>query len=105
MRNRGLCSTNPSRETPALGEQAGPGRQRLHSPSCEPLSWTRAGSGNCFVSVQGAEKEGGTRALSERHMIKSWAFSRLDNLLLAKTGLLGSVTEILHVNSVGKSSH
>lgn len=59
----------------------------------------------CFVSGQVAEKEGGTRALSERYMIKSWACSRLDNPLLAKPGLLGSITEILHVNNVGKSSH
>lgn len=81
MRNREPCSANPSGETPALGERAGPGLQE----AVQHLLWTinldcRKWQG--FVSVQVAEKEGiQGLALSERHMIKSWACSRLDNLL------------------------
>lgn len=100
-KNRGLSSASPSGESLELGQEAGPG---LHSSSCEPSAWAPAGSAKALSQYRG-QKRREIPGLFLRHIIKSWACSPSDNLLLVKIGLLGSIIKIRLINNVGKSSH
>lgn len=71
--------SNPLWGAPSRGGAGRAGAVEAAQPLLPAINLDSCRKWQCFVSVQVAEKEGGTRALSERHMIKSWPCSCLDN--------------------------